>query len=458
LLTVSLEQREPKIWSYWSGVKAAETGAAHPFSGSPEHAVNELELLLRDSVRQRMLSDVPIGAFLSGGIDSSTVVALMQLESSRPVKTFTIGFHDQGYDEAKHAKAISRHLGTEHAELYVTAEQARDVIQRLPTLYSEPFSDASQVPTFLVSQLAKQHVTVSLSGDAGDELFCGYTRYRIAPSMWNKMAVVPAPLRNLAAMGITRISSNSWTGLAAVAKRLLPHAVREVNVGHKLQKGAEILKSKSFDEVYLRLMSHWDNSASVVIGGHEPPTSMTGNAPSFQGLNDIQRMMALDMITYLPDDILTKVDRAAMGVSLETRVPFLDHRVVEFAWRLPQSMKVRDGQTKWALRQVLYRHVPRELVERPKMGFSVPIAQWLRGPLREWAEALLDESRLRHEGFFQPAIIRRKWHEHLSGERNWHNELWSVLLFQLWLEHQLARATPPVMGSEIDLSRMACGS
>jgi asparagine synthase (glutamine-hydrolysing) len=444
LLTVSLDRREPKAWSYWSAIKTAEAGVGQPFPGSVEHAVDALEELLKDSVRQRMLSDVPIGAFLSGGIDSSAVVALMQSESSRPVKTFTIGFRDEGFDEAKHAKAISRHLGTEHTELYVTADQAMDVIQRLPALYSEPFSDASQIPTFLVSQLARQHVTVSLSGDAGDELFCGYARYRQAPGLWNRMALVPAPLRSLAAMGIIGISSRSWNDLAGLARRSRPGSAHGVNIGHRLHKGAGILKCKSLDDVYLNLMSQWEDPASAVIGGYEPPTLMTGNAPSLAGMDTVHRMMALDLITYLPDDILTKVDRAAMGVSLETRVPFLDHRVVEFAWRLPQSMKVRDGQTKWALRQVLYRHVPRELIERPKMGFSVPIAEWLRGRLRAWAEALLDESRLRREGFFEPTLVRAKWKEHLSGERNWHRELWSVLMFQLWLEHRSARVAVPL--------------
>jgi len=444
LLSLSLDRREPTIWSYWSAAQVAETGSAQRFSGSTEQAVDALELLLRDSVRQRMLADVPVGAFLSGGVDSATVASLMQTESSRPVKTFTIGFHDKGYDEAKHAKAISRHLGTEHTELYVTADQAMDVIQHLPTLYSEPFSDSSQIPTFLVSQLARQHVTVSLSGDGGDELFCGYRRYHAALNMWGKMARLPAPLRNLVATGITGISPQLWSGLADRIKLFLPHGLRNANVGHRLHKGAEVLKCKSIDDVYLRLVSQWENPAAAIIGGVGPSTLMTGNAPPLQGLDAVQRMMALDLIAYLPDDILTKIDRAAMGVSLETRVPFLDHRVVEFAWSLPQSMKVQDGQTKWALRQVLFRHVPRELIERPKMGFGVPIADWLRGRLREWAESLLDESRLRHEGFFEPALVREKWTEHLSGERNWQRELWGVLMFQLWLEHQSAQAIPPL--------------
>lgn len=436
LLTVSMREREPKVWAYWSGTQMAESGVANPFIGSPDQAVDELETLLKNAVRQQMIADVPLGAFLSGGVDSSTVVALMQAQSARPVKTFTIGFHAEGYNEAEHAKAVARHLGTDHTELYVTPEDAMAVIPRLPTLYDEPFSDSSQIPTFLVSQLARQHVTVSLSGDAGDELFCGYNRYQMTANLWRKLAGVPLPLRKLAANGLTSISPQSWNGLAGALKGMLPRSARFANSGDKLHKGAEVLGSHSADALYLGLVSHWRDPASVVIGGSEPSTLLTGNSPSLSGLDEVQRMMALDMLTYLPDDILVKVDRAAMGVSLETRVPFLDHRVVEFAWRLPQSMKLRDGQTKWALRQVLYRHVPQTLIERPKMGFGVPIGDWLRGPLRDWAESLLDETRLRNEGFFAPELVRRKWQEHLSCQRNWQGHLWDVLMFQAWLEHQ----------------------
>ena len=433
LLTVSLQLREPQVRAYWSGAQVAESGLANAFEGDAEQAVDALEVLLKDAVRQQMMADVPLGAFLSGGVDSSTVVALMQAQSSRPVKTFTIGFNEEGYNEAVHAKAVARHLGTDHTELYVTAEQARAVIPLLPTLYDEPFSDSSQIPTYLVSGLARQHVTVSLSGDAGDELFCGYNRYQMTANLWRKLTAVPLPLRKLAARGLTSISPQSWNRLADALARFLPSSARLANVGDKLHKGAGVLSSQSADALYLGLVSHWHDPASVVIGGHEPPTLLTGNVPALNGLDDVQRMMALDMLTYLPDDILTKVDRAAMGVSLETRVPFLDHRVVEFAWSLPQSMKLRDGQSKWALRQVLYRHVPKALIERPKMGFGVPIDIWLRGPLRGWAEDLLSEARLKREGFFNPAPIRRKWAEHLSGQRNWQYHLWDVLMFQAWL-------------------------
>lgn len=438
LLTVSLKQREPKVTRYWSGFEATESGVANPFAGTAEQAVDELEILLKDAVRQQMMADVPLGAFLSGGIDSSTVVALMQVQSSRPVKTFSIGFHEEGYNEAEHAKAVAKHLGTEHTELYVTAGQAMAVIPRLPTLYDEPFSDSSQIPTFLVSQLARQHVTVSLSGDAGDELFCGYNRYQMTANLWSKMSAGPLPLRRLAAKGLTSVSPQSWNKLAGAVESLLPRSLRFANVGDKLHKGAGVLDSQSVDALYSRLASHWQVPAAVVVDGYEPPTLLSSAAHIGSGLDNVQRMMALDMLTYLPDDILVKVDRAAMGVSLETRVPFLDHRVVEFAWRLPQSVKLRDGQTKWALRQVLYRHVPRALIERPKMGFGVPIGDWLRGPLQEWAESLLDQSRLKNDGFFHVEAIRGKWREHLSGQRNWQYHLWDVLMFQAWLQHQEA--------------------
>jgi asparagine synthase (glutamine-hydrolysing) len=438
LLTVSQAQPEPKVVRYWSAAAVAVAGCAKPFAGTPVQAVDALEVLLKSAVQQQMMADVPLGAFLSGGIDSSTVVALMQAQSSRPVKTFTIGFSEDGYNEAVHAKAVAKHLVTEHTELYVSPQQALDVIPRLPMLYCEPFSDSSQIPTFLVSQLARQKVTVSLSGDAGDELFCGYNRYLMANKLWQKLSVLPIGSRRLAARGLTALSPARWNALLGTVQGLLPDSLRQVNWGDKLHKAAGVLASGSVDALYLGLVSHWDDPASVVIGGTEPPTLLTGNAPPLDGLDDIQRMMALDALTYLPDDILVKVDRAGMGVSLEGRVPFLDHRVVEFAWTLPQSIKLRDGVGKWVLRQVLYRHVPKELIERPKMGFGVPIGDWLRGPLRDWAECLLDEARLQREGYFHPAPIRQKWVEHLSGARNWQYHLWDVLMFQAWLEENPA--------------------
>lgn len=436
LLAISLKQREPKMCAYWSAAQVAEDGVMTLYAGSPKEAVDDLEELLKDAVRQQMMADVPLGAFLSGGVDSSTIVALMQAQSSRPVKTFSIGFYQDAYNEAGHAKAVAGHLGTDHTELYVTPEQAMAVIPRLPILYDEPFSDSSQIPTFLVSQLARQHVTVSLSGDAGDELFCGYNRYQLTSRLWRVLSSVPVFLRALAARGIISMTPQSWDRMAAAVGWLLPESARMASAGDKLHKGADVMTSDSVKSLYHNLVSHWRNPASVVIDGLEPPTLMTGNSPKLSGLNAIERMMALDIMSYLPDDILVKIDRAAMGVSLESRVPFLDHRVVEFAWHLPLDYKLRDGQTKWILRQVLYRHVPKDLIERSKMGFGIPLDDWLRGPLRDWCEALLDESRLKREGYFNPLPIRQKWAEHISGQRNWAYPLWDVLMFQAWLKNE----------------------
>lgn len=429
-LTVSLANPTPVLQQYWSLEKVATAARKSDSVESPEQAVEALDELLKSVVRKQMMADVPLGAFLSGGVDSSAIVALMQTQSDRPIKTFTIGFNEEGYNEAEHAKAVAAHLGTEHTELYVSPEQAMSVIPMLPKLYDEPFSDSSQIPTFLVSQLARQHVTVSLSGDAGDELFCGYNRYLAASGVWNKLEKIPMPVRKLLARVIQSVSPATWnTCLGA-----LPLKRFGKNLGDKLHKASKVLASDSIGSLYKGLVSHWDDPSSVVIGSKEPPTLLTGNAPALTGLNPIERMMALDMLTYLPDDILAKVDRAAMGVSLETRVPFLDHRVVEYAWRMPLSLKLREGQSKWLLKQVLYRYVPKAYIERPKMGFGIPLDVWLRGPLRDWAENLINEERLRKEGYFHPEPIRKKWAEHLSGERNWAYHLWDILSFQAWLE------------------------
>lgn len=429
LLSISLERPEPKIWKYWCAVEVARAGLAAPFTGTAVDAVDALEVLAKDAVRQQMAADVPLGAFLSGGIDSSTIVALMQAQSSRPIKTFTIGYNENGYSEAVYAKAIARHLDTEHNELYVSPEQAMAAITRLPSLYSEPFSDSSQIPTHLVSQLAKQHVTVSLSGDAGDELFCGYNRYQFTSSWWNKLSAIPRPLRGLAANSILAIAPQTWNRYVG--------SLPWTSVGDKLHKGASVMTSTTVAELYLRMVSSLIEPATLVVGGVEYPTLLKGNEPSLFDLDDVQRMMVLDMLTYLPDDILTKVDRAAMGVSLECRVPYLDHRVIEFAWSLPMDYKLRNRQTKWVLRQVLYRHVPRALIERPKMGFGFPIDKWLRGPLKTWGDGLLSESLLREDGYFYPIPIRKMWIEHLSGSRNWSTQLWSILMFNAWLKQEV---------------------
>jgi asparagine synthase (glutamine-hydrolysing) len=420
--------------TYWSARKVAERGAAEPFAGSDKEATEMLERLLSLAIRGQMLADVPLGAFLSGGVDSSTVVALMQAQSDRAVKTFTIGFREAGHNEAEHAKAIARHLGTDHTELYVSAAEARDTIPRLPDLYDEPFSDASQIPTFLVAQLARRNVTVSLSGDGGDELFGGYNRYFIGRRLWESVGWVPRPLRSVAAAGITAISPSQWDRFLALFMTLSPKALRYSNPGEKLHKLALILGATGPDDLYRALTSQWKDPASVILAGTEPDT-VASDRTGWAALPDFtQRMMFVDLVTYLPDDILVKVDRAAMGTSLETRVPMLDRDVVEFAWSLPLSLKIRGGQGKWLLRQVLYKHVPRELIDRPKSGFDVPIGSWLRGPLRDWAESLLSEVRLRQEGFFDAAAVRKSWNEHLSGRRDWQQRLWSVLMFQAWLQ------------------------
>lgn len=437
LLTVSLQQRDASPRRYWDARQTVTEGLAQPFSGSPEDAVTALDRLLKDTVAGQMIADVPLGAFLSGGVDSSAVVALMQAQSSRPVRTFTIGFNEAGFNEAVHAKAVARHLGTDHTELYVSAREALDVIPRLPGLYCEPFADSSQVPTFLISQLARRHVTVSLSGDGGDELFGGYSRYMLGQQLWGRLACVPLRLRVALAKMITCISPQQWDLLLpGPVRSLLPAGLAQVHMGDKLHKGAGVMTAHSAAALYRLLVSQWLQPEQLVRGGVEPLNVLTDPTQQPQAGEFVHQMMALDLLTYLPDDILAKVDRAAMGASLETRVPLLDHRVVEFAWSLPLNYKLRDGTSKWPLRQVLYKYVPRELIERPKMGFGIPIGTWLRGPLRDWAENLLNAARLQEEGYLDPVPIREKWAEHLSGRRNWQYHLWTVLMFQAWLADQ----------------------
>jgi asparagine synthase (glutamine-hydrolysing) len=426
----------PRCTPYWSARHAAERGIAEPFTGSATEAVAHLDDLLRDAVKLRMVADVPLGAFLSGGIDSSTIVSLMQAQSARSVQTFTVGFYEAGYNEANDAKAVARHLGTAHTELYVRPEEAMAVIPRLPTLYDEPFSDSSQIPTFLISELARRDVTVALSGDGGDELFAGYNRYFWGRSLWQKIGWMPMGSRALAAKALRMLSPESWEAMFRRMAPILPENIKMRNPGDKLQKLAEVLTAEDPETLYLTLISQWKDPGSLVMRASEPPTALTDRTQWAHLPDFTNRMMYLDMMTYLPDDILAKVDRASMGVSLEARVPFLDHRVVEFSWQLPLSMKIHNGQGKWLLRQLLYRYVPAVLIDRPKMGFGVPIDAWLRGPLREWAAALLDEKRLRDDGFFYADPIRKAWSEHLSGKRNWQYQLWVVLMFQAWLEHE----------------------
>jgi asparagine synthase (glutamine-hydrolysing) len=419
---------------YWSLTEVIERGLKNPFIGNDLAAVELLHDQLLNSVGQQMVSDVPLGAFLSGGVDSSTIVSLMQSQSSVPVKTFSIGFNENDYNEAVYAKTVADHLGTEHTELYVTADQAMDVIPKLPSIFDEPFSDSSQIPTYLVSEMTRQHVTVALSGDAGDELFGGYNRYFKTHQWWNKIEYVPNWIRGSISIGILSVSPNSWDRVGAALGRLPGNSASCKNMGRTLSKLAGVLAINDGAQLYRYFISHWDDPESIVIGGYEENNSL--HLLSNQEISMVEQMMKMDTMTYLPDDILTKVDRAAMAVSLEVRVPFLDHNVIEFAWRLPLSMKIRDGQGKWILRQILYKYVPKEMIERPKVGFGVPIGAWLRGPLRDWAESLLDESRLRREGFFNPEPIRQKWNEHISGRHDWQYHLWDILMFQAWLEAQ----------------------
>ncbi|MFI4962686.1 MAG: asparagine synthase (glutamine-hydrolyzing) [Legionellales bacterium] len=433
LLQVSLKDADPVIQTYWSAADIAVKGSNHPFRGDEVEAVNELERTLSESIRQQMVADVPLGAFLSGGVDSSTVVSLMQAQSSQPVHTFSIGFHEKKYNEAEYAKAVAMHLGTHHTELYITNKDALDVIPKLSTLYDEPFSDSSQIPTFLISALAKQDVTVALTGDAGDELFCGYNRYKFTDKLWRKIRQVPMPLRKGVSKIIKGVPCDFWDRLGA----LIPFVEGGDTIGAKLHKGANALTSTTIEKLYRDIVSHHNNPCSLLVMDVKEPKMLSDQyANVFSGLGDINRMMTMDLLSYLPDDILVKVDRAAMGVSLETRVPFLDHRLIEFAWSLPVAMNFKDGQTKWSLRQVLDRYVPRHLIERPKMGFGVPLNEWLRGPLKNWAETLLDENRLVKEGIFNHQLISLIWQEHVRGKGNWSALLWNILMFQAWWEIQ----------------------
>jgi asparagine synthase (glutamine-hydrolysing) len=434
LLTIG-DEGEERIERFWSLPDVVRAGREARIAVDDDEATDQLESLLKDAVGRRMVADVPLGAFLSGGIDSSTVVALMQAQSDRPVRTFTIGFREPGYNEAEQAKAVARHLGTDHTELYVEPDHARAVIPQLPDHYDEPFSDSSQIPTFLISELTRRHVTVALSGDGGDELFAGYNRYVWAQSIWRRLGWLPAGARDAVAAGLRSLPPPIWDGLFG----LLPASVRPRLAGDKVHKLAGMLQLAGPDAVYRQLVSQWDAPERLMPSISETrgllfDASVASTVPDFA-----ERMRYIDTLTYLPDDILTKVDRASMAVSLEARVPLLDHRVVAFAWRLPQHLLVRGGVSKFLLRQVLYRYVPRALIDRPKMGFGVPIDAWLRGPLRGWAEDLLAEPSLR-DGGLEPEPILVQWRQHLSGARNAQYPLWAVLMLQAWRRRWMAGA------------------
>jgi asparagine synthase (glutamine-hydrolysing) len=421
---------EPR--AYWSAREVAERGAADPFGADAAELVSRLDGLLREAVALRMVADVPLGAFLSGGVDSSVVVALMQAQSSRPVRTFSIGFHEARYNEAVQAKAIARSLGTDHTELYVTPREAMDVIPRLPAVYDEPFADPSGIPTFLAARLARGGVTVSLSGDGGDELFGGYDRYFEIARLWNFMRRMPGGLRSGGARVLRAIPPDAWQAAFHAVSPRMPVA-RRLQDPKQARRLAELLIADAPGALHHNVMSYWRDLAAIMPGAREPTTILTDRSRWASLPSPVQQMMYLDTVTYLPGNNLVKVDRASMAVSLETRSPLLDPHVIEFAWRVPPSLLRYDGQSKWLLRQVLYRYVPRGLMERPKMGLRAPVGEWIRGPLREWAAALLDERRLREEGFFDPGPIREAWAEHLSGKNDWHDRLWGVLMFQAWL-------------------------
>jgi asparagine synthase (glutamine-hydrolysing) len=420
----------PVSKTYWSLTEKAIYGNNNKLILGEKDIQKELEAHLRLSIKKQMISDVPLGVFLSGGIDSSIVTALMQSQSSHPVKTFTIGFDENNYDEAKYAKKIAKHLGTDHTELYVSSKKALEVIPKLPFIYDEPFSDSSQIPTFLVSQLAKQHVKVALSGDGGDELFCGYNRHIMSKKFSNIFRYMPLSLRKFFSSGLQSISPQSWTKIS----KFLPGLNNYDNFGDKLHKGAYALEAKTLSDLYYMLCSNWKNPTEVAIDSKEPGTFLTDFKPDLKGLNSQQQMMALDFVTYLPDDILVKVDRAAMASSLETRAPFLDHKLIEYVSKIPHSLKFKNNQGKWILKKILQQYVPKNLTDRPKMGFGIPLDSWLRGPLRDWAENLLNEKKLQQDGYFNPKLIRDKWKEHLSGKKNWQNQLWNVLMFQAWID------------------------
>jgi asparagine synthase (glutamine-hydrolysing) len=429
MILTARETGAPKIAPFWTLEEIAREGQSARLDVSEDEAVERLDALLRDAVGRRMVADVPLGAFLSGGIDSSTVVAMMQAQSTRPVRSFSIGFNERGFDEAQHAAAVAKHLGTDHTELYISPEHAIGVIPRLPEMYDEPFADSSQIPTFLVSEMTRRHVTVALSGDGGDELFAGYTRYFRGRALWNAIDQTPRSLRNLAASGVRALSPATWTAIGAI----IPEQHRPAQFGDKMHKLARLLGGEAEASAFYRqVTSLWVDPDAIVKGAVEPPGLLGDGRIKTLVPDFIERMQYLDTLTYLPDDILTKVDRASMAVSLEARVPILDHRVVAFSWSLPPAWKAHNGVGKRLLRRVLDRYVPRALVERPKMGFAVPIQSWLRHELRDWCEQLLDERQLAADGIFDPAPIRERWREHIAGTRDWQYPLWAVLMFQAW--------------------------
>lgn len=431
IFSLSLNNKEGILFPYWSTSEVVYHGACNPFLGSTKEAISEIENRLAASVKSQLMADVPLGAFLSGGIDSSLIVSIMQSFSKKPVKTFTIGFEENNFNEAPFAKKIASFLGTNHSELYISSKDCINVIPLLSNIYDEPFADSSQIPTYLVSKLAASTVKVSLSGDGGDELFGGYNRYLFANNFWDKLNHFPTSLRKVLSCLLNSVSPETWNLILNNVHVLLPQSLKVNNIGDKIHKASNILASSSIDEVYFKLLIHWSDPGLLLNMHFLNTQNMLPGKES--KLNNIEKMMLKDLLSYLPDDILCKVDRSSMSVSLESRIPFLDHHLFEFSSKLPISLKIKQGSSKWILKEILKKYLPVHLVERPKMGFALPIDQWLRGPLKDWANFLLDKNEMLKDGILNPLPIHQKWEEHLSGKRNWHYHLWSILMFQNWL-------------------------
>ena len=421
----STEQNRPR--KYWDLCSVANSGIANRDSESTKDYVDTFQNLLSKSVKSQMVADVPIGAFLSGGIDSSLIVALMQSHATQPIKTFTIGFDVNGFDEAPFARAVADHIGTEHIELYVSGNDTIDVVPSLADVYDEPHADPSDVPSILVSRLARQDVTVCVSGDGGDELFCGYNRYLHSDRIWRSISKYPAWLRKLAAQTITSVAPSTWDTVSRIVPRSPPRA------GYKLHKLADSLHSKDVQDVYRRLISAWQEPSELVLSSSEPDSFFASENTLNGDMHFTDQMAYWDQVAYLPDDNLAKMDRASMSVGLESRAPLLDRDIVEFSWNLPFEMKISSGQSKRLMRDLLYRYVPRKLIERPKMGFSIPIGEWLRGPMMEWCEDTIHYDTLSHQGLLDPSLVHQLWREHKSGRVEGQNALWAVLMFQSWL-------------------------
>jgi asparagine synthase (glutamine-hydrolysing) len=430
ILSVSLGNTTVCINQYWSTIDTMISGKKNPFKGTITETINETENVLKKAVKSQLLADVPLGAFLSGGIDSSMIVSLMSAVSNKSVNTFTIGFDEKGFNEAVYAKKIANHLGTYHTELYINPKDCFDVIPLLGSMYDEPFADSSQIPTYLVSKLASGSVKVALSGDGGDELFGGYNRYFFAEKLWNSLKFIPKPLRSGLYSSINNLNTQQWDVLSGILHYVLPKKYHFSNLTDKLKKASLLLAVESFDDVYFKLVKQWENPGEILNFDFNPQKNKLISSDLLQ--DNMEKMMLNDLLTYLPDDILCKVDRAGMAVSLESRIPFLDHNVFAFSSSLPLSFKINKWTSKWILREILKKYIPENLINRPKMGFGIPLEAWLRGPLKEWADDLLGEKLINNSGMLNPKGVRQKWEEHISGNRNWHYQLWNILMFQAW--------------------------